>query len=602
LGLAIATTLLCFSILLSWIVGGISESQIKADSGKFMEQLAYQMTVNLDQDMFVYFREIQILANLDVIQDPNELLSKKRDLLNQLKAAYSNYAWIGLTDAKGIVLASTGGLLEGVNVADRPWFAQSQQQSTVQDVHGAKLLAQLLPNPDPTGEPLRFVDVAAPVFNQNHEFVGVLGGHLYWQWAAKVRDDLLQPLQDYRAVQVLILSSGGDLLLAPTVETHPQNPNLSDFNAPGFQLKNLPSFKVAQVVHRGSIVEVDLNSRVSYLTGYAKSQGYNDYLGLGWVTLVRQSTNQAFATARSLRQTIIIWGLALGFLGGLLAWWIARSFVTPLMQIATTADRIRNGDSAMTIPIFLGTDEVGVLSRAVAQLVTNLEQQKQELITLNLELEERVQIRTATLDDLNRTLTKEIGERKLAEMALQLANESLQRLSLVDSLTGIANRRRFDDYLSQEWQRLAREKLPLSLILIDVDYFKWFNDRYGHQAGDRCLQQVALALSQTVNRSVDLVARYGGEEFVAILPNSDNAGATYIAEAMRQAVKTLAIPHEASEISPYLTISVGVGTIIPCPEGNPIPLIKLTDQLLYQAKTQGRDQVMSQAFDSALSR
>lgn len=172
---------------------------------------------------------------------------------------------------------------------------------------------------------------------------------------------------------------------------------------------------------------------------------------------------------------------------------------------------------------------------------------------------------------------------------LQQANQELKQLATVDGLTKLANRRQFDEYLYQKYQQMQQAQLPLSLILCDVDFFKSYNDTYGHLAGDLCLQQVAKAISLAVKRAIDLVARYGGEEFAAILPNTDADGATHVAEQMRKGVRDLLIAHEKSAIFPYVTISLGIVTLTPNSEFTPINLIEAADKALYQAKASGRD-------------
>src|SRR6478672_4536319 len=182
---------------------------------------------------------------------------------------------------------------------------------------------------------------------------------------------------------------------------------------------------------------------------------------------------------------------------------------------------------------------------------------------------------------------------------LQSANLELHRLASSDGLTQVANRRCFDEYIHQEWQRLAREKSPLSLILCDIDFFKKYNDTYGHQAGDRCLQQVAQAISRVIKRPADLVARYGGEEFAIILPHTEAQGAAHVAELIRMEVKSLEIPHnihqlsqaESSAIKTYITLSLGVASMIPDHASSPARLIFNADHALYAAKAEGRDRV-----------
>jgi diguanylate cyclase (GGDEF)-like protein/PAS domain S-box-containing protein len=186
--------------------------------------------------------------------------------------------------------------------------------------------------------------------------------------------------------------------------------------------------------------------------------------------------------------------------------------------------------------------------------------------------------------------TRNITRRKLAEDQLAEANQQLNRLARQDGLTGAANRRHFDETLDAEFRRAKRDGSPLSLIMIDVDRFKLFNDRYGHPAGDDCLRKVAGAIKNLPVRAADLVARYGGEELAILLPGTPEAGATILAERARSAVRGLAIPHAGSEAR-LVTISLGVATLVPQQSGQPDDLVIAADKALYRAKEGGRDRV-----------
>lgn len=183
---------------------------------------------------------------------------------------------------------------------------------------------------------------------------------------------------------------------------------------------------------------------------------------------------------------------------------------------------------------------------------------------------------------------------------LALANLELQRLASCDCLTGVANRRRFDEFLADQWYRSRSLRSPVSLLLCDVDFFKLYNDTYGHIAGDECLQKVAAAIRGSLNRPGDLLARYGGEEFAVVLPSTDWDEALYIAESIRRAVKALSIAHRHS-CHQYVTMSVGVATVVPGSVEQPSSLIAEADRALYSAKAGGRDQCCSTRLDNALS-
>ncbi len=186
---------------------------------------------------------------------------------------------------------------------------------------------------------------------------------------------------------------------------------------------------------------------------------------------------------------------------------------------------------------------------------------------------------------------RDISKRKQAEKELASLQRKLEQFSYQDSLTGIANRRMFDQTLDCEWSRSQRNQQPLSLMMIDIDFFKQFNDLYGHQHGDICLISVARALTSVSKRVTDLVARYGGEEFILLLPETDAKEANRLAEIYRNKITEQQIPHESSEINDVVTISIGVSTTIPSISTQPASLISAADKLLYKAKKNGRNRV-----------
>jgi diguanylate cyclase (GGDEF)-like protein len=212
---------------------------------------------------------------------------------------------------------------------------------------------------------------------------------------------------------------------------------------------------------------------------------------------------------------------------------------------------------------------------------------------LSLDITERKHAETI-LYDYRQHLEQQVQERTIA---LQQANYELERIATLDSLTQIANRRRFDSYMAQEWQRLAREQQPLSLILCDIDYFKRYNDHYGHPMGDDCLQQVAQIMADVIKRPADLLARYGGEEFAVVLPQTSRWGAVQVAEALRAAIQQQQLQHRDSPIGNYVSLSVGVASLFPTLDGSPKDLLQAADQALYQAKQQGRDRVCFTPID-----
>ena len=172
----------------------------------------------------------------------------------------------------------------------------------------------------------------------------------------------------------------------------------------------------------------------------------------------------------------------------------------------------------------------------------------------------------------------------------------LENLSTTDGLTGLANRRRLDEVLDREWQRCLRDHAPLSLVLMDIDCFKEFNDHYGHLAGDDCLREVANVVASALKRPGDLAARYGGEEFICVLPATEARGAETLAHRIREGIKEIAIPHDFSPAADHVTLSYGAASLIPHEDQTPANLLQLADDLLYTAKQNGRNQVQSRQY------
>ncbi|MGO4377679.1 diguanylate cyclase [Pseudoduganella sp. RAF19] len=182
-----------------------------------------------------------------------------------------------------------------------------------------------------------------------------------------------------------------------------------------------------------------------------------------------------------------------------------------------------------------------------------------------------------------------VKARVRTHLTLKRQSDAMRELTLTDALTGIANRRSFNDAFDNEWRRCVRSGTPLSVIMIDIDHFKNYNDAYGHQAGDHCLQQVANAMRHCAGRPPDMLARYGGEEFVVLLPNVEASGAETVAQRILLEVRRLAIPHRMSTVSDIVTVSIGAATLAPGDGLSPEILIRAADRELYEAKESGRD-------------
>jgi diguanylate cyclase (GGDEF)-like protein len=231
-------------------------------------------------------------------------------------------------------------------------------------------------------------------------------------------------------------------------------------------------------------------------------------------------------------------------------------------------------------------------SRAFEAETANRAHAEAELERVRAELEDRVRRRTQALEQRNGELTQ-------LRLALETANQRLKRLVAVDALTGIANRRHFDRALAREVRRTRRERQPLSLIFLDLDEFKRFNDTYGHARGDDVLRKVAQTLDESFRRGGDFVARYGGEEFAVVLPGVDGRRASLYAERLRRRIWRLSIPYGAAQTADRVTISGGVATLEAGRIASPDQILLVADRALYRAKCLGKNRIVSEAVDPA---
>ena len=222
------------------------------------------------------------------------------------------------------------------------------------------------------------------------------------------------------------------------------------------------------------------------------------------------------------------------------------------------------------------------------------------LTAMTEETDEAIGLGLGAVDYLNKPIKPALVKLRVRNhLELKSQRDRLSRLTLIDGLTELANRRAFDERLEQEWRRALRTESLLSLIMIDIDFFKGYNDTYGHLAGDDCLRYVAHTLATSLKRAGDFVARYGGEEFVAILPGLNAKGVRAVAETMRESVAQLRIPHRSSAVAPYVTISSGAVSLMPTAGASSRSMVAACDQQLYLAKSHGRNRVSSERSSHA---
>ncbi len=357
ISLASGGIVLILSALLGFYASDVSKQQIEKESGLAFVQRAKNALDVLDRGMFERSREIQNAVILDEIRNPKVGVDRKREVLERLQSSFNSYAWIGICDEKGVGLVGTGKYLEGKDLSKRPWCTKGRDGVFIGDVHDALLLSKLLPNP--SGEMFYLVDVAAPVIDHNGKLQGVLCGHIFWTWAAEVLDSKKTPGQD-----IFLLSKDGKILSGT------EKP-WEDFSLLASHTAKLVKSKEAA---DGYHLETFKDGKV-YLVGYAKSEGYRDYSGLGWTAVVREDVTSAFAPARELQRDILTVGVLLGLFFAWVSWLMAGRIADPIRRISLAADKVAEGDLESEVPQIKGNGEVAHLSRAIHEMVLSLTQE-----------------------------------------------------------------------------------------------------------------------------------------------------------------------------------------------------------------------------------
>jgi diguanylate cyclase (GGDEF)-like protein/PAS domain S-box-containing protein len=345
---------LVLSLVLSYFAAEDSRQQIEQAEGESFQRRAQSALDVLDRGMFERSREISNAASLDEIREPKVSLERKRAILERLQSSFNAYAWIGICDDKGIGTVGTGKYLEGKDLSKRPWCSQGRERAYLGDMHDALLLSKLLPNP--SGEMFYLVDVASPVIDKQGRLQGVLCGHIFWKWAEDVLDSKKTPGKD-----IFLLTKDGLVLSGPEAAR-------SELST----LAPLTMQAIKQSATTGGYLIERWSNGKTYLVGYAKSSGYRDYPGMGWISLMREDVTQAFAPARELRMRILLMGMVLGGVFAWLGWMMAGRIARPITRISDAADKLAAGDLSYDVPALQGDGEVAHLSTAIHNMVETL--------------------------------------------------------------------------------------------------------------------------------------------------------------------------------------------------------------------------------------
>ncbi|KUM43418.1 diguanylate cyclase domain-containing protein [Pseudomonas sp. EpS/L25] len=438
------------------VIGASSISRLKEQTGHQLAEYAASMVDRLDRDMYNRSKELTVLSALEALHQP-ENVGETRRLLNHLNTQFPSFSWIGLTDADGQVIASTGRLLEGMSIAQRPVFINGQDRTFVGDVHDAVMLAKLLPNP--SGEAMKFVDISMPVRDKAGTLIGVLATHLSWQWAAEVGRTIFEPAKNnLPGLDYLVVSRDGTVLLGP---------------------KDLIGKPIDASVDQKSGADWSVSQwqdDKTYVVGIAESKGLDDYPGLGWTVVTRQPADLAFAEAHEIRIEILLWGSMLAIAFAFLGWFVAGVITKPLNRIAEAASHLSAG-AEVEIPLVRGSLEVEKLSLVLRHLVESLK-------SLHRELEDRVKARTQQLSDTNLVLQDAIERQKLIE---QTVRDREAELTLVIENANDAYINLDETGAVTAWNKMAEETfgwsadeaigIPLDQLIIPAGM------REGHRRG-----------------------------------------------------------------------------------------------------------------------
>lgn len=482
LALVFSIMTIVLTVILVQVIGIAATRQLKNNIGNGLAELALQTSDKLDRGMHERYREVKLMSMRKDLTSRDVSVDDKRRVLDERQETYGFYAWIGLTDPEGKVLASTQKMLEGANVAQRPWFRNALAGNHLGDVHEAVLLARLLPNP--TSEPKRFVDVAFPYRDSQGALLGVLGVHLSWQWARDVERSIIDPIAVRRRVESMILDRAGTVLLGP----------------PDMQGKTLDikRYQLGDGRPNAFHIEASGDDR-QYLVGHSASRGYADYPGLGWTVVIRQDVEEAYAPAKRLQQQVLWSGIGLAVLFSVLGWLVARRIAQPLGELAASAQKVQTRQADGIARIDTDYLEVRHLSGSLNALVADLLQKESALRDLNQTLERRVEQRT---QELAQALTDVRNSEKRIKTIIETAQ---------DAFIGVDLHGKVSDWNSRAEQMFgwsADEAIGRSLQELIIP--QRFHDRYAGALADFHRTGAPDYLNQRLER---IVVNRAGHEF-----------------------------------------------------------------------------------------
>jgi diguanylate cyclase (GGDEF)-like protein len=543
--LAVCATVALTVALQLALVNHFAVRQAQEEAQLRLQQLSWQMRDSLNRVIEQATGDTRLLAELPQVRYARNA-TETRAVLESLQRTFPYYAWFVTPDLAGMVPASTGSLLDGVNVRTRPWFTVGMRGVHASDYHPAVLLEKILPRkPDPW----RFVDASGPILDTAGKPVGVLGLHLSWEWARRHARKLLTPaLREYGA-EILVIRDDGTVMLGPDSMVESK--------------VDTTSLRLAQKGMTGSLRETWPDGR-AYLTGYSQTGDMLDASSLRWTVLVRQTEERALHGTVALKRRMLGWSALLGLVLAVAAALMARRLTRPMAELGEAIERVTQattaGQETPPIPQVDGFLETHILSNAMRDLVRSETAHRRALLVLNEGLEAAVAARTA----------------------------ELQVLLLRDALTGLPNRRALLATLPEAMRRARRVGRPCALLFLDLDDFKAINDSHGHEEGDELLRQFGVRLAQGI-RKTDMVARLAGDEFVVVLEMLADAG--HAEETARKLLALLKEPFVLRTATVWVGASIGIALHLPQDPADVEAWLARADHAMYAVKRTGKNGV-----------
>ncbi|MGN1056875.1 MAG: diguanylate cyclase, partial [Comamonas sp.] len=528
--------------LLSLVAGELMKIRLQKQAGASLQIVAHNAATLLQQELMQQSRRTTVLAQSKELWQQGLGSRTVAETLQRVQYINPHSVWIGVTDTHGRVLNSTGNLLKGSDVSQRPWFQEALKGPYISEVHPAKLLADLLPRTS-SGEPLRLVDFSAPIHHPDGSLLGVVGIHGSWDWARDAVEQLLQGSAQTQQQSIFIFDAQGELIYAPGGNLQPYTELKQSW--PGGLSQQHPRPVVVHWKDRSS----------AYLTVAERLPAPSAEHDLGWWIVARQPIEAAYADANRVLWSAVGLGLLAVLMAASIAWRLAAHVSNDMKRLAHAVSNV-SIDAGSEIPLLHSNREVRQLSQALSDMT-------RQLLHANQDMQAQVQQRT---------------------LELQAANAELQRQASTDPLTQLLNRRGFETQAHILMGLAQRSGRALSAVSLDIDFFKTINDRYGHDVGDAVLRQLGQMLSARTRQS-DIVGRLGGEEFVILLPDTDQTSAQTMAQHLIEAVAQQRFAAVGT-----VTVSAGVSSL---QTGNTLDsltsLLKRSDEALYEAKRQGRN-------------